>query len=349
MEKSLQKVNNGTASKNDYEILSVNTSKIFGNNGVDISKLNEKVKGQNLDITNVQSTVYSIADELKNSQVSKDALKRINAGTASLNDYSTLGISGVISSNLSSINSVIKITRDEKNQDLTKEEIQEIVNELPNKIEEANNKINKGEGTLKDYALVGITNATTSNLEDVNWYVKGKDNSTINKLQSNVNTIINTLRYINNGSTSTSYYTTIGITTVNSSNITAVANSVKAKKADKGSDLTRAEIVKVVEEVINNIANNISLETLYNKEMLESKDNIQIIEDEFDNSNLKEESSIDIVQDDKNLEEKEDDKVEEINADESIKDFDNKSEENVKVTEGKDEDVDNKIIEDIAV
>ncbi len=132
------------------------------------------MKGQNLDITNVQSTVYSIADELKNSQVSKDALKRINAGTASLNDYSTLGISGVISSNLSSINSVIKITRDEKNQDLTKEEIQEIVNELPNKIEEANNKINKGEGTLKDYALVGITNVTTSNLEDVNWYVKGK-------------------------------------------------------------------------------------------------------------------------------------------------------------------------------
>ena len=105
----------------------------------------------------------------------------------------------------------------------------------------------------------------------------------------------NPVSYINSGSASTSYYTTIGITTVNSNNITAVVSSVKAEKAKKGSGLTRTEIIEVVNEV-NSTVNNVSLM------MLDEEEQIDI--NKFDSDNLEKETNMDeMIQDEKDLEE----------------------------------------------
>ncbi|MDU1320223.1 MAG: hypothetical protein E6931_01780, partial [Clostridium botulinum] len=56
---------------------------------------------------------------------------------------------------------------------------------------------------------------------------------------------------INKGYTNTSYYKNIGITTVNSDNIKAIAKAVKEARDVKKVDLTKAEINKIVNEVLN--------------------------------------------------------------------------------------------------
>lgn len=67
--KALEKVKAGTASEQDYEVLSVNPLRIgkysYIRNKM-IPKLNEQIKGRDLTINDIQATVYDIIDQLNN-------------------------------------------------------------------------------------------------------------------------------------------------------------------------------------------------------------------------------------------------------------------------------------------
>ena len=103
---------------------------------------------------------------------------------------------------------------------------------------------------MNDYKMLGITNVKEENLEDVNWYLKEKGILKESEISKNINIIINTLSYVNKGTTSISYYQTLGITTVTSSNVSNVKNAIISAKKEKGSDLTRLEIEKVILNLI---------------------------------------------------------------------------------------------------
>ncbi|KEJ03191.1 hypothetical protein N496_01100, partial [Clostridium botulinum A2B3 87] len=145
----------------------------------------------------------------------------------------------------------VKEARDAKKVDLPKSEINKVVNEVLEKIEKSFNAVNAGTATLDDYQLIGVTGVTEINLVDVNEALKGKGHKVVSKVQSEANTIINSLNSINKGYTSTSYYKNIGITTVNSDNIKTIAKAVKEARDVKKVDLTKSEINKIVNEVLN--------------------------------------------------------------------------------------------------
>ncbi|ENJ9656037.1 hypothetical protein AB2T14_003766, partial [Clostridium botulinum] len=147
----------------------------------------------------------------------------------------------------------VKEARDAKRVDLSKAEINKIVNEVLERIEKSFEAVNAGTATLSDYELIGITGVTGINLVDVNEASKGKGHKVVSKMQSEANTIINSLNSINKGYTNTSYYKNIGITTVNSDNIKVIAKTVKEAKDVKKVDLSKAEINKIVNEVLERI------------------------------------------------------------------------------------------------
>ncbi|WP_076230588.1 hypothetical protein [Clostridium botulinum] len=246
--KSIEKINKGDATLDDYEIVGVNPSTIS-----EIKLLNNRIKGQNANAANVQETVNKIISEIKEEKRLEQAFKKINEGIGDTNDYKIIGIENITSSNLKELNIAIKFARQAKQSDLTKDEIELIMKNLPQQIEKSFEAVNAGTATLSDYELIGITGVTGINLVDVNEALKGKGHKVVSKMQSEVNTIINSLNSINKGYTSTSYYKNIGITTVNSDNIKAIAKAVKEARDAKKVDLPKSEINKVVNEVLEKI------------------------------------------------------------------------------------------------
>ncbi len=235
-----ERINQGQANLNDYIL--VGAVNVTDSNLLDI---NDGVKGKdNTTLSKLQGNINAIFN----------ALKYINQGNTSLTNYNILGITSVNSKNINELSKVIVAKKNKKGQDLTKEEINNIIVKLPDIISGAFKEINAGQGTLEDYQLVGSLYVTDINLVDVNWYVKGKDNSTLSKLQGNINTIKNALNYINDGNTSASYYKILGITTVNENNAPAVKNGILVAKKSKGNNLTKAEIEKVVLEALKNLS-----------------------------------------------------------------------------------------------
>ncbi|WP_315079233.1 hypothetical protein [uncultured Clostridium sp.] len=235
-----ERINQGQAKLNDYLLVgAVNVTE------VNLLDINDGVKGKdNTTLNKLQGNINKIFN----------ALKYINEGNTSLSNYNILGITSVSSKNINELSKVIVAKKNKKGQDLTKEEINNIIIKLPDIISGAFKEINAGQGTLEDYQLVGSLYVTDINLVDVNWYVNGKDNNTLSKLQGNINTIKNALNYINDGNTNTSYYKTLEITTVNENNAPAVKNGILIAKKAKGNNLTKAEIEKVVLEALNNVS-----------------------------------------------------------------------------------------------
>ncbi|MHB8034408.1 hypothetical protein CF069_10790 [Clostridium botulinum] len=246
--KSIEKINKGDATLDDYEIVGVNPSTIS-----EIKLLNNRIKGQNANAANVQETVNKIISEIKEEKRLEQAFKKINEGIGDTNDYKIIGIENITSSNLKELNIAIKFARQAKQSDLTKDEIELIMKNLPQQIEKSFEAVNAGTATLDDYELIGVTGVTEINLVDVNEALKGKGHKVVSKVQSEANTIINSLNSINKGYTSTSYYKNIGITTVNSDNIKAIAKAVKEARDAKKVDLPKSEINKVVNEVLEKI------------------------------------------------------------------------------------------------
>ena len=246
--KSINNIFLGNATLKDYEIVGIDSKKI--NN---LNLLNERIKGKELDASNVQVNVLDAINQITIEINIKVAFAQINAGAATLNSYKTIGVEGVTADNLKQVNEMVKITRRLKGTDLIKAEIEQIILELPNKVAESFSRINEGVGTLDDYALVGAINVTEINLIDINEAVKGKDNSTLSKLQSNINVMATALSNINQGSTNLSYYTTLGITTVKADNIKLISQNIVSAKKVKGNNLTKAEIQKIVDDSLKSL------------------------------------------------------------------------------------------------
>lgn len=108
---------------------------------------------------------------------------------------------------------------------------------ISNERESAIKEIINGQGKLSDYQIIGITS-----VKDVNWYLKEKVTTNESEIQSNVSTVITALNYVNSGTITLKYYQTL----VTSSNAINVKTAILAAKKEKGSKLTRAEIMKVV-------------------------------------------------------------------------------------------------------
>ncbi|PIH04691.1 hypothetical protein CS538_08850, partial [Clostridium combesii] len=239
IEKSFEAVNAGTATLDDYELIGVT-----GVTEVNLVDVNEALKGKGHKVVSKMQSEASVIIS---------ALNTINSGTTNINPYKNLGITTVNSDNVKAIKEAIKVRRDIKKENLTKAEINKIVNEVLEKIEKSFGAVNAGTATLSDYELIGITGVAEINLVDVNEALKGKGHKVVSKMQSEVNTIINSLNSINKGYTSTSYYKNIGITTVNSDNIKAIAKAVKEARDVKKVNLTKAEISKITNEVLEKI------------------------------------------------------------------------------------------------
>ena len=245
---SIEKINKGDATLDDYEIVGVNPLTIS-----DHELLNNRIKGKNVNAANVQETANKIISEIKEEKRLEQAFKKINEGIGDTNDYKIIGIENIPSSNLKELNVAIKFARQAKQSDLTKNEIELIMKNLPQQIEKSFEAVNAGTATLDDYQLIGITGITEVNLVDVNEALKGKEFKVVSKVQSEVNVIINSLDSINKGYTSTSYYEKLGITTVKSDNIKAIAKAVKEARDVKKVNLTKDEINKIVNEVLDKI------------------------------------------------------------------------------------------------
>ncbi|MEX0110276.1 hypothetical protein AB2T61_03705, partial [Clostridium butyricum] len=212
------------------------------------------VKEENLEDVNWYLKEKGITDESQiksNVNTIVSALSNINNGTMTLSYYQTLGITTVTSSNLTDVKNAILVSRKEKESDLTRTEIQNIIIELPNKKEASIRKIVDGKGTISDFEMIGVTNVKEENLEDVNWYLKEKGITNESQIKTNVNAIVTALNNINSGTTTIGYYQTLGITVVTSSNASNVKNAIIEAKKEKGSNLTRIEIGKVAESVSN--------------------------------------------------------------------------------------------------
>lgn len=211
------------------------------------------VKEENLEDVNWYLKEKGITNESQiktNVNAIVTALNNINSGTTTIGYYQTLGITVVTSSNASNVKTAIIEAKKEKGSNLTRIEIGKVAESASNEREAAIKKIIGGQGTLNDYKMLGITNVKEENLEDVNWYLKEKGILKESEISKNVNIIINTLSYVNKGTTSISYYQTLGITTVTSSNVSNVKNAIISAKKEKGSDLTRLEIEKVILNLI---------------------------------------------------------------------------------------------------
>ncbi len=232
----IKKIIDGQGSLNDYQMIGITN-----------------VKEENLEDVNWYLKEKAITNE---SQIKTSvnaivaALNNINSGTMTIGYYQTLGITSVTSSNASNVKAAIIEAKKEKGFNLTRIEIGKVAESASNEREAAIKKIIGGQGTLNDYKMLGITNVKEENLEDVNWYLKEKGILKESEISKNVNIIINTLSYVNKGTTSISYYQTLGITTVTSSNVSNVKNAIISAKKEKGSDLTRLEIEKVILNLI---------------------------------------------------------------------------------------------------
>ncbi|MEX0061146.1 hypothetical protein AB2T64_20665, partial [Clostridium butyricum] len=210
-------------------------------------------KEENLEDVNwyLKEKGTSNENEIKNNvNIIVSALSNINNGTMTLSYYQTLGITTVTSSNVRDVRNAIMVAKEKKESDLTRTEIGKIAENAANIREAAVKEIVDGKGTVNDYQIIGITNVKEENLEDVNWYLKEKGTSNEAQIKTNVSNIVNTLNNVNAGTTTLSCYQTLGITTVTSSNVRNVKESIIAAKKEKGSNLTRTEIKSIVLNII---------------------------------------------------------------------------------------------------
>ena len=259
---SYDKINKGEATLDDYKLLGItNVTDLI------LEDVNWYVKGKD---NSTQNKLKTNVDAIVN------ALYHINIGNAGVSTYVTLGITTVTSDNFALVNKNVVIAKKAKGKDLTKIEIEKVVSDTTNNLTECYKRINIGEATLDDYKLVGITNVTDLLVEDVNWYVKGKDNSTQNKLKTNVDA----LYHINIGNAGVSAYTTLGITAVTSDNFILIDKNVVVAQKAKGKNLTKVEIEKVVRDTINTYANAALLE-LENDELIEDIKVEDIVQEEI--------------------------------------------------------------------
>lgn len=183
-----------------------------------------------------------------------DALKYVNAGQKYISYYNILGIDCVNSDNIQYIKDEVLIKKKEKGSNLTRVEIEKVAKTVAKKVDEAIERIKAGNGIKEDYQLLKMSRVTDINIADVNWYLSSCSFTgvvKVNQITSKVSNIVSALSNINSGTTSTSYYKTLGITSVTSSNAKQVKTAILAAKSANGKNLNRTQIIEVVDRTVS--------------------------------------------------------------------------------------------------
>ncbi|WP_185966741.1 hypothetical protein, partial [Clostridium sp. HBUAS56017] len=181
------------------------------------------------------------------------AIIRINNGTEDLNDYTLLRIRKVKLDNIQVIRKAVADAKIKKKENLNKDEISAIVDDTVAKIDVIFDKINLGQGEESGYSLIQITEVNNKNIADINNWLKDKRYRSISKIKEVVDKILLATSNINNGIETIDDYNTLEIYNVKFDYIELIRKSVTSKKATKGDNLNRAEIIDVTQKVIDKI------------------------------------------------------------------------------------------------
>ncbi len=238
------KVNLGSASLEDYSF--IGASNVTASNIVDV---NAWLKGKRWnDINNILTEVNSIVKPLAN----------INAGSDTSDDYEALEIEDVTDLNIENVRAVIVEKKNEKGSDLNKSEIMDAVAEAQ-AIVDLYDYINGDYATVDDYEFAGLENVTEENLNDINEVLKNTNFKTIKEMQSKIDSVIESLNKINDGTDTVTDYNNLFISQITEDNISIQKINIKKAKADNDEALTRAKIIEISDltlrcvDALNNI------------------------------------------------------------------------------------------------
>ncbi|KHD34560.1 hypothetical protein NL50_16645 [Clostridium acetobutylicum] len=215
IEQIVQRINLGTASVSDYNYIEITS---VTDENVDAINADFKGKGYS-DIEEIRERVNVIIKI-------KAALDRVNSGTASLEDFSTLGITEVYKDILVYVNSDLKGLNYK-----TIEDVQKRIDEKMN-VYVFLNKVNLGEAVLTDYTSLNITGIDASLFVYVNEDLKGKNYTTIQEVQDRISSMVSIyaiIEKINKGQAVLTDYSTLGITNVDSSIIIYINADLQGK------------------------------------------------------------------------------------------------------------------------
>src|SRR5665648_220629 len=112
-------------------------------------------------MTELEATLIAAEDELV--VLTEAAIAAINAGGATVQNYTDAGITGVTSNNIAGVNTAVAAAKVTKGSDLTSSEIQAVVDKGA-----AIKAINAGTAILETYTVAEITGVTEGNLANVN-------------------------------------------------------------------------------------------------------------------------------------------------------------------------------------
>lgn len=236
------KIEKGEASLNDITALGIK-----GVTEENLAFVTERLKGKTYDsIKAVQDEVYKAVDLF-------DVLKRINNGIASVDDYEYIEADEVNAANVQFINLEMK-----RSFDYT-------VSGLKDKIKAAKSlydsyvRINNGEATLDDYALIGATDVDGDNLTSVNLAVKNqlKDYTAYTKfnVQEIIKVVIGrneSLNSINQGTAKLVDFKQLEISGVTDENLTFMNEGLKGTNPANEFEVQNSvnALLKVYESIV---------------------------------------------------------------------------------------------------
>ncbi|WP_185966897.1 hypothetical protein [Clostridium sp. HBUAS56017] len=219
---AIENINNGTATIDDYATI--------GAVGVTVDNLvyvNAELKGKNL------KTLPEIQVKIDVVVKFTAVIERIDAGTATVDDYTAIGITVVNDINLAYVNGQVV-----GKGYLTVAEIKVAV-ETAIKFKGIFEKVNLGIATVEDYQFIGITGVTIQNLAYVNAHVRGKKFVTVDTLQARVDIVVEIYESIlkinkiyeniNLGQAAVEDYAYIGVVGVTVDNLTYINADLKGK------------------------------------------------------------------------------------------------------------------------
>ncbi|MEA4805963.1 Ig-like domain-containing protein [Acetobacterium wieringae] len=255
LEAAVVHINAGSATLQNYS-----NAGIFGVSADNLAAVNAAVtaakalKGSDLTRAEVQTVVMNVYET--------EQVAVINAGTATVQDYTEAGILGVTADNLTAVNAAVAAAKERKSSDLTKTEIQQVVVDVLQTAAIA--VINAGTATVQNYIAAGIIGVSELNLAEVNAAVaaaKAEKHSDLDKIeiQTAAIRVLETaaVAAINAGGATVQNYSDAGIFGVTELTLPAINAAVAAAKERKGSDLTKADILAIVEQDFMPISANV--------------------------------------------------------------------------------------------
>jgi uncharacterized protein YfaP (DUF2135 family)/uncharacterized protein YjbI with pentapeptide repeats len=228
---ALQRINLGQATLDDYQFIgAINVSES------NISDVNEWLNGKGWnEISNVVNEINSIIEPINN----------INSGNGTVPDYEALKIYDVNDDNLENVKPVIAEKRQIKGKNLSISEIIDAVKESQT-VCDFSDLIKAGTAKVSDYTDAKLTGATESNLADLNELLKIRNCRTLKEFQDNINSIIKSLKNVNEGTDIADDYGNLNISGVTGDNIAFVRNDIKDAKNTNGGDLNKLKIEESV-------------------------------------------------------------------------------------------------------